>query len=44
VVEQLANGLDLEPYGVEYLGVEGPLGQQPAQLDVSSPHLLDVLL
>src|SRR2546423_7362082 len=44
VVEQVAHGLDLEPYGVQHPGVEGLPGEQLAELLVSRPDLLDVLL
>src|SRR5205823_4891860 len=44
VVEQLPHGFDLEPDGVQHPAVEGLPGEQLAQLLVSRPDLLDVLL
>src|SRR5207253_10383135 len=44
VVEQLPDGLQVEPYGVQHPPIEGLSGEQPAQLLVARPHLLDVLL
>jgi hypothetical protein len=44
VVEQLPHGLDLEADCVQYSPVEGLPGEQLAQLLVSGPDLLDVLL